>query len=80
MSNEQITLTSISSASGDKITAMLVNAILNDDHGAAKMAQEVIRARGSLNNVPEYTAGVQQIASGLSVNLVRDSGKDTGIA
>lgn len=74
------TLVSIGSASNDKITAMLVNAVLSDNHADAKMAQDVIKARGSMEKVPEYTAAVTKIASGLTGGKVRDTSNDVGIA
>jgi hypothetical protein len=76
-----IELQSVSSASNDKFTAMLVNAILQDDHSAAKMAQDVIKTRGSMTNVPEYQAGVNRITSGLeSLGVQMRAAGDKGIA
>ncbi|MES2984170.1 MAG: hypothetical protein V4735_03180 [Pseudomonadota bacterium] len=76
-----VQLQQVSSASGDKITAMLVNAILTDNHEDAKMAQLVIQTRGSMNEVPKYTQAVTDIASGLENRAkTRESGNGQSVA
>lgn len=73
-----IELQTITPASKDPITAGLVNAILNDDHAAARTFQDMVYARNSIQQNPQLTAAVENITSGVSLN-VTEPGKANGI-
>jgi hypothetical protein len=76
-----IELQSITSASSNPITQMLVNGIMNDDQSMVNVAQGAILARASMAQVPEYTANINRIASGLEgQGLQRNNGNDFGVA
>ena len=75
-----VLLQSMTSASSNPITQMLVNGILNDDQGMVNLAQGAIHARGAMANVPEYTANIARITSGLEgQGLQRDNGTGTAV-
>lgn len=63
-------LTNISSASSDPITAGLVNAMLNGDQKEVNNFSSMIYARSDIRQNPQLTSAIADIASGINFNGV----------
>ena len=72
-----VLLHSMTSASSNLITQELIAGIVNGDQDKVNFAQSAIFARGAMAQVPEYTAGINRIASGLEgQGLQRNTGSE----